>query len=357
MQHGHRDMSAPQLFIASNTDPVSPDNLNTYQLTCNNVADLKAFPGIDGIQVWMRGYVTTSDGGQGVFYWNSSGTGPDDGGITSIVPNGVTAGCWSRQTIIAQTEPIVTGQCQLRYTSSNAITLAPYNGNKIYINGVLYDVPDAGITLAPTSLTPGTLYYIYVSQASSVLSLAASATAPAVEAGTGFQIKTGDPDSVLVGMVYPVTGPLWASSSTQRFVRSWYNDAGIVASNYYSGNKTTTSTSFTELDSGTRVEFLAWDGEQVLVTTNVQLTNSGSFVSTHTMIGVSDTSGADPRNKQIATTPASVTDYRVSPVNCSFVNVGSIYNFIALLGKVDSGTGTWLGANQNTGIQVTTVRK
>lgn len=90
-------MTAPslQLYIQGQGS-VDADNLNTFGQTCNDVADLRSFIGTVGSQVYMRGYFTPGDGGQGNFYWSSTSTSPDDGGITHIVPAGVTTGGWSR---------------------------------------------------------------------------------------------------------------------------------------------------------------------------------------------------------------------------------------------------------------------
>lgn len=90
-------MSAPTLqAYIQGQGSVNADNLNTFEQTCDNVANLRAFIGLPGMQVFMRGYVDPGDGGQGDFYWNANGTGPDDGGVTTIVPNGAATGVWTR---------------------------------------------------------------------------------------------------------------------------------------------------------------------------------------------------------------------------------------------------------------------
>ncbi len=91
-----KKMSAPALAVAGNINPISPDNLNTYAQTCNSAAELRNFIGVTGVQVYMRGYISPGDGGQGNFYWNASGVAPDDGGITTIVPTGASSGEWTR---------------------------------------------------------------------------------------------------------------------------------------------------------------------------------------------------------------------------------------------------------------------
>jgi len=92
-------MTAPSLASYSNgISQVSGDNLNTFASWCVTVAQLKAFspnPAVPNLLVYIEGYSAAGDGGQGFFYWNTV-TGTDDAGLTTIVPTGSTAGCWSR---------------------------------------------------------------------------------------------------------------------------------------------------------------------------------------------------------------------------------------------------------------------
>lgn len=92
-------MTAPSLTAYSNgISQVSGDNLNTFVQFSGTYAQLKGFspnPAVPLLTVYMQGYSAPGDGGQGNFYWNT-GTGTDDNGLTSIVPNGSTAGFWSR---------------------------------------------------------------------------------------------------------------------------------------------------------------------------------------------------------------------------------------------------------------------
>jgi hypothetical protein len=79
---------------------VSADNLNTYLQGADNAAALRSFIGYaaDGVtvQVYMRGQVSVADGYQGFFYWNPTATGPDDNGVTTVVPYGASSGAWVR---------------------------------------------------------------------------------------------------------------------------------------------------------------------------------------------------------------------------------------------------------------------
>lgn len=91
-------MSVPANLVYSQgtgAPPISADNLNTFVQTISTLAQARGFTGTTNQQIFLQGYSAPNDGGEGNFYWNLT-TGTDDGGITTIVPTGSTAGCWSR---------------------------------------------------------------------------------------------------------------------------------------------------------------------------------------------------------------------------------------------------------------------
>src|SRR5262245_23187987 len=71
------------------------------------------------------------------------------------------------------------GQCYLSLSAGNLL-LSPYNGNQIFINSAFRTLPDAGVTLSPSTAVAGgavaatTLYYIYASWSGSAIVLDAS---------------------------------------------------------------------------------------------------------------------------------------------------------------------------------------
>lgn len=119
-----------------------------------------------------------------------------------------------------------TGQCRLVKSGAN-LALMPFNGNRLTVNGVNCTVPDAGVTLAPTGLTVGTVYLIYaVATAGAISSLEASTTAHVTSTtvgNKGVEIKSGDDTRSLVGMAYITGGPAFADAPATRYTRSWYN--------------------------------------------------------------------------------------------------------------------------------------
>lgn len=119
-------MTIPQLSTYSNgqSSAVTGDQLNTFMQSGINVVGLRSFIGLSGMIVYMSGFTTSGDGGQGAFYWNSTGTGPDDNGITNIVPNGAAQGCWTRIGSVAGENSII--ECGA--TGTNVIALTPLSG-------------------------------------------------------------------------------------------------------------------------------------------------------------------------------------------------------------------------------------
>jgi hypothetical protein len=94
-------MTAPYHQVYADGGPnVTGDGLNTFAQICQNVADARGFIGTQGMAMLLLGFVTPDDGGDGTFAWSPTGTAPDDGGITTIIPTGSVAGSgeWIRAT-------------------------------------------------------------------------------------------------------------------------------------------------------------------------------------------------------------------------------------------------------------------
>jgi len=112
-------MTAPQpTQYNQGQGTVSADQLNTFQQTCSNVAQLRTVIGLPGMQMFTQGTTTPGDGGARPYYWNSTSVGPDNG-TTVIVPQSGVSGAWIAM-VLAQTT-IVT-QFSFATGTSTAIT-------------------------------------------------------------------------------------------------------------------------------------------------------------------------------------------------------------------------------------------
>lgn len=266
-------MAAPALTqYIQGQGQVSADNLNTFEQTCDTFAQLRTLVGLPGMQVFARGGLSIADGNQGVFYWQATNPGPDNG-ATVIVPNGATIGAWVKISLSISTAGIAFGQGRLVYNSSTQISFNPYNGNGISIAGNVFSIPAAGIQAGNTgvfvngaanqNLVASTLYYIYLFNNSGTPTIDYSTTAYAQDttAGNiGVYIKNSTPSRSLIGMAFVDGSSLFNDTSRLRNVASWFNRQGKVAAGVAMLSVATGSQTMTEIGNGTtnRLELTCW---------------------------------------------------------------------------------------------------
>ena len=159
------------------------------------------------------------------------------------------------------------GQCYLALNAGNLL-LSAAKGNRLSIAGVPEIIPSAGVTLAATGLTPGTVYYIYAYMNAGTMTLEASTTAYAIGTTSpyiGWATKSGDTTRTLVGQADCVTGPAWVDSSTRVGVLSWFNRTRKTSVTTFTANRSVASGGGTaaEVNSEIRNTFLAWPDEYV----------------------------------------------------------------------------------------------
>lgn len=229
------------------------------------------------------------------------------------------------------------GQCRLTLSGGNLL-LSRFNGQWLMINGAMQSIPSAGVTLAATGLTVGTLYYIYAYMNSGTMTLEASTTTHATDATLGIEIKSGDATRTLVGMARPITGPAWADSISQRFVRSWFNRKPEAMRKAFTAIRSTTSLSFTEINTEIRCEWLQWADEVPQAHIQGTAANVSSNIYTVTAIGWDGTPDANTSN--------SITSATGLFVNCSTSapkeGLSEGYHYATLMGAVSAAsTGQW----------------
>jgi hypothetical protein len=79
---------------------VTADNLNTMVQGAVVANNLRLVTGLPGMVAVISGISAPDDGGQGVFYWSSGATAPDDN-LTVIRPAGTSPGAWIRLSLSA----------------------------------------------------------------------------------------------------------------------------------------------------------------------------------------------------------------------------------------------------------------
>lgn len=186
--------------------------------------------------------------------------------------------------------PEARGECRLNFVNPSTIRLDRCRGKSLTINGARQFIPSTGVTLAPTGLTVGTLYFVYAFMAGSTMKLEASTTGHSSDTATGVEIKTGDATRTLVGMVCPVAGPAFSDDEARRYVVSWFNRQPRHMT--VSLASTLTATSYTELNAGLNLKFLAWKYDVVIAMASGGATGSDGTYTYYVGIAVDETNAA-----------------------------------------------------------------
>lgn len=199
------------------------------------------------------------------------GTGLDTSSSTGFPT--IQSGAWS---VSAFPQP---GNAYFSYVGATSVSLVPFNGNFIKINGKLYTIPSSGVTGTNAGLSANTLYYVYLYNNAGTLSLEFSTTVHATSAtagNAGVEIKSGDDTRTLVGMVYTNA----SSQFTPNLVSSWFNRRLRSWRAGFTADRSTSSTSFVELNAEIRVSFLLWGGESHTVLYNGAQSEAGGTTGT-----------------------------------------------------------------------------
>ena len=174
---------------------------------------------------------------------------------------------------------------------------------------------------------------------SSVMTLEYSTTAYAAQTGTGVKIKSGDATRTLVGIAYATAGPVWVDSAAQRYTRCWFNDPGIALTSSFSTDRALTSTSYAEVNSEIRIEWINWTGETVQLISSGALANDANAV-TFTSIGIDDATAEDIAAK----TNVGANVYSSYGLHLPISSLSEGYHYATILGKSVSGANTYIGS-------------
>ncbi|MEY9435914.1 hypothetical protein [Bradyrhizobium elkanii] len=247
------------------------------------------------------------------------------------------------------------GQCKLIYSGTTTLKLVPCDGNRIKINGQLYQVPSAGVTITNAGLGASTLYYVYAMVTGGAVALTISTTghiksATAGSVGVEVMNVAGGEQYTLVGMIWTGVDKLFYDSPYMRWVRSWFNDFGVTAYQSATGQVNTTSSVPVELDTAMRVYILLWANEQYHQTVNCSMTNNTLGAMCYLMTGNTTWSYTG-----IQTYSHTDNVSYSKPATVSYANAFTVDNpaIFLVYGQVGSGTGTFGYKSQS----IVTVRR
>jgi hypothetical protein len=153
------------------------------------------------------------------------------------------------------------GQCRLSVASGTSLTLKPYNGNMVIVNGIPLQLPAAGISISNSGLSATTRYYVYLTGTTASPSLVLSTTGHST-AANGVETQTGDTTRTLVGMIYTNTLSQFEDSTQNKFCINWFNRRRLIAGVFGAGY-TTSSISTVEVNVALRCNFLCWGDDGI----------------------------------------------------------------------------------------------
>ena len=221
-----------------------------------------AYPLVGGAHLPLQGQEMVS-GGDALVYWNptlNGGTGSYVLLFCSGAPEQVSPATQPYHAVqLAQLAQVGHGQCRLTATSGTVLTLAPFNGNNVIVNGVYVQLPAAGLTISNTGLAASTLYYVYLGGTTGALSLTLSTTGHTLQAN-GVVTQTGNTALTLVGMIYTssATPGQFVSTPQNQLTRDWFQRRRLSIS---TGTASNSTSSTTYVAMGTIVQLLAWADE------------------------------------------------------------------------------------------------
>ena len=233
---------------------------NTGASTLN--ATGTAYPLLGGAHLALQGGELIS-AGNALVYWNptlNSGVGAYVLLFCSGAPEQIAPATQPYHAVqLAQLQQVGHGQCRLTATSGTVLTLAPFNGDNVIVNGVYVQLPAAGLTVSNATLAASTLYYAYLGGTTGSLSLTLSTTGHTLQPN-GVVTMTGNPALTLVGMVYTSTATpgQFVSTPQNQLTRDWFQRRRLPIS---TGTASNSTSSTTYVAMGTIVQLLAWADE------------------------------------------------------------------------------------------------
>jgi hypothetical protein len=191
--------------------------------------------------------------------------------------------------ITDQINASIVPQCgRLYYNTSSQLVFAPFNGDKIKIQGTVYSIPSSAMlvpnanvhvdSVAGRSLAADTVYLLTLFNNSGTLApdfltnLAHSADTTA--GNVGVETSTSNRSRTVIGLVRTWSSAAFVNTTAVRGVLNWFNRRNLNLRGATTNGAGTSAGSPTELNSNSRVYFLTWGDDDV--TAGI----TGAFLST-----------------------------------------------------------------------------
>jgi hypothetical protein len=203
-------------------------------------------------------------------------------GLLYIARQAISAAAWNAAQWFQPLQQVVTGGL-LSFVSATQLKFAPYNGNYVKINGVLYRIPSPGgiAGLGNTNITINGVagrtpvvnspYLVAVFNNAGVLTadfLTGYTHGPSATVGNegvevSFLSGTEAPDRSIIGLVYFGPSGQFMDQADVRCVRSWFNQPGGVTAFGNNFNAPGITNSGSWVGQGALAQIVCFAGERV----------------------------------------------------------------------------------------------
>jgi hypothetical protein len=198
------------------------------------------------------------------------------------------------------------GQCRLVYVSGVQLSLMPFNGNALRVNGKIYGIPAGGIAIANAgvevagvagqNLAASTDYLLYVKDdgagnlVPSFWPVAGGHMTDTTVGNAGVEVRNNggvaDSTRTLVGLVGTAGGSAFSDTDSARLLLSWFNPRPARSRSFFTpGSVSTASATAVELSATIRNYFLAWSNTEVAFQVNGSVSSSAVGGSPQTAVG------------------------------------------------------------------------
>lgn len=241
--------------------------------------------------------------------------------------------------------PTYRGDCRLTYTNATTLTLVRKNGDRLCINGVNEQIPSAGVTVSNAGLSADTTYFVYAAMSSGTMLLETSTTGHTEDTTTGMEVKSGAVTRTLVGMARTNPSSQFAQTSSLLGVITYFNRRLKSIKASFTTTRSTTSTSYTEINSEIRLPFLTWGDNDVAYTLRGTTTNGTNAAVNFTACGIETGGSVTVRGGTVVAQIPTGASQNHSTAFAGFSDEAEGFHYATVMGKVTLGTGDWAGGS------------
>jgi hypothetical protein len=242
----------------------------------------------------------------------------------------------------------------LSYVSATSLKFVPYLGNYVRLNGALRAIPASGLVglnntsvfvngVAAQNLVANTTYLVFLFDNAGTLTAdfrtgATHATSTTI-GNEGVEILTGDDTRSLIGQCRTNASSQFFLDGQNIAVLSWFNRRPRSGQGVFTASRTTTTTTYVELHSEIRVNFLCWS-DPVQIGLGGSMNNSVAGGAVSALANIDGTINLDGGSTSVS---AGAGGWVPTPGNSIWTPTSEGWHYATYFGCPNTGTATFAG--------------